>query len=589
MNRYIVVSGATKSITCSEDNLINKRKYYGLVTYGNGQQLMAKYIGNVGGLNDVIYIPGCNMDILSADSLGRQTGCQVTFDSENGSVSLIKKLEDNYAEIIIGERCTDGLYRTFDNFNISDLRNENSFILLAQEDISLKRTARQELLHNNLWKQLHIKLGHASITRIHSMRKEKCMEGIFIPNSMPTEFYCEACALGKAQKTPKPKIIEQESNREIESFEKIYSDIGGPLIKSLGAGYRFYVLFIDKRTRFKWIYFLHSKSELKEKFRLFQNKVRLEFGRSIGILKSDRGGEYLDGDFSMYLNSCGIIHETTAPYSQWQNGVAERANRTIKDMTRTMLIGAKLPASLWPYAMETAIYISNRLPSSSLPDNNSPYQLLYNRKPNVKNIHPFGCDVYIRIDDSLRTDMEPKSNLRYYLGPNSEHGDSFHIINPTTKRIGLSRDGYKFDDNMLTVFLQVMDPSNASLTSVGEGANAIPELTDVMQLTNFQFTFETVCNSYNVWDIISGAEQKPEINPLEPGITAAERKSREAILHDFNNRSNLAIRFLTKAVKNNVDLISALANDSTPNLTKKSGNLLSSYLCPCSSELFTFH
>ena len=89
-----------------------------------------------------------------------------------------------------------------------------------------------------------------------------------------------------------------------------------------------------------------------------------------------------------------------------------------------------------------------------------------------------------------------------------------------------------------------------------------------MQLTNFQFTFETVCNSYNVWDIITGAEQKPEINPLEPGITAAERKSREAILNDFNNRSNLALHFLAKAIQNNVDLISALANDSTPNLTK---------------------
>ena len=62
--------------------------------------------------------------------------------------------------------------------------------------------------------------------------------------------------------------------------------------------------------------------------------------------------------------------------------------------------------------------------------------------------------------------------------------------------------------------------------------------------------------------------KKPEINPLEPGITATERKYREAILNDFNNRSNLAIRFLTKAIKNNADLISALANDSTPNLTK---------------------
>ena len=99
---------------------------------------MAKYIGNVGGLNHVIYIPVCNMDIIFADSLGSQTGCQVAFDSEKGTVSLIKKLDDNYAEVIICERCTDGSFRTFENFNISDFRNKNSFILLAQEDISLK-------------------------------------------------------------------------------------------------------------------------------------------------------------------------------------------------------------------------------------------------------------------------------------------------------------------------------------------------------------------------------------------------------------------------------------------------------------------
>ena len=113
-----------------------------------------------------------------------------------------------------------------------------------------------------------------------------------------------------------------------------------------------------------------------------------------------------------------------------------------------------------------------------------------------------------------------------------------------------------------------MDSSNASLPSFSEGANAIPELTDVMQLTNFQFTFETVCNSYNVWDIITGVESRPNVNPLEPGISVAERKSRESILKDFDNRSNLALRFLTKAIKNNTDLVSVLANDSTPELKK---------------------
>jgi hypothetical protein len=111
-----------------------------------------------------------------------------------------------------------------------------------------------------------------------------------------------------------------------------------------------------------------------------------------------------------------------------------------------------------------------------------------------------------------------------------------------------------------------MDPVNASSTH--DGSNSIPELTDVAQLTNFQFMFETVCNSYKVWDIIIGTETRPENDPNEVGINAIERRSREAIMKDFDNRCNLAIRFLTRAIKKNSDLVSVLANDSTPNLTK---------------------
>ena len=452
LKRYIVDSGATKSITSSDKNLENKRNFKGTVTFGDKQKLITKYIGSINGLEDVIYVPGCQFDIISADALGKQTGCKVVFDSENNSVALVKEINSENIEIIIGEKCSDGLYRTFEDFNINNLRFENSFILLSQ-DIDLNRSERQLLKHNNLWKQLHIKLGHVSISKIHSMRGDRCVQNLFIPRSLPANFYCEACAFGKAHKTAKTKESDREINHDIEvqSFDKIYSDIGGPLIKSMNSGFRFYVFFIDKKSKYKWIYYLHSKDQLKKKFQIFQNKIKLEFNKNIGILKSDRGGEYLDGDFSMYLNSCGVIQETTAPYSQWQNGAAERANRTIKDMARTMLIAAKLPAALWTFAMDTAVYLSNRLANSSLPDNISSYQSLYGRKPDLKHIHPFGCDVYVPIDDTLRTDLEPKSNLRYYLGPVNDTKDIFNTFNPTSKRLSVSRDGYQFDDNMISI------------------------------------------------------------------------------------------------------------------------------------------
>ena len=51
----------------------------------------------------------------------------------------------------------------------------------------------------------------------------------------------------------------------------------------------------------------------------------------------------------------------------------------------------------------------------------------------------------------LRTDLEPKSDLRYYFGPVNDTNDIFSTFNPVTKRFGVSRDCYKFYDNMISI------------------------------------------------------------------------------------------------------------------------------------------
>ena len=50
-----------------------------------------------------------------------------------------------------------------------------------------------------------------------------------------------------------------------------------------------------------------------------------------------------------------------------QNGLAERRNRTLLDMTRSMMSYSELPVFLWGYALETATYILNHVPSISVP------------------------------------------------------------------------------------------------------------------------------------------------------------------------------------------------------------------------------
>ena len=50
-----------------------------------------------------------------------------------------------------------------------------------------------------------------------------------------------------------------------------------------------------------------------------------------------------------------------------QDGVAERCNRILMDMVRSMLSNSPLPISLWMEALKTDVYLLNRIPTKAVP------------------------------------------------------------------------------------------------------------------------------------------------------------------------------------------------------------------------------
>ncbi|GKC66352.1 zinc finger, CCHC-type containing protein, partial [Tanacetum coccineum] len=97
---------------------------------------------------------------------------------------------------------------------------------------------------------------------------------------------------------------------------------------------KYFVTFIDDALEFCYVYLLHSKDEALDKFKVFKTKVELQQGFLIKRFRTDRGGEYMD---TLYFQSVGIIHETTAPYTLQQNGISERKNKVLKEMVNSML------------------------------------------------------------------------------------------------------------------------------------------------------------------------------------------------------------------------------------------------------------
>ena len=129
-------------------------------------------------------------------------------------------------------------------------------------------------------------------------------------------------------------------------------------------------------------------------FKTFQNEVQNQLGKTIKALRFDWGGEYLSQEFIDHLRSCGIISQLTPPGTPQWNGVSERRKRTLLDMVRSMMSQTNLPISFWGYALETIVFILNRVPSKSV--EMKPYELWNGKRPSLSFIKIWGYDAYVK-------------------------------------------------------------------------------------------------------------------------------------------------------------------------------------------------
>jgi hypothetical protein len=136
--------------------------------------------------------------------------------------------------------------------------------------------------------------------------------------------------------------------------------------------------------------------------------------------------------------SAGIKRHFTAPYSPQQNGVVERKNRTIMEMTRSLMKSMGVPAKLWGEAVRHSIYLLNRLPTKAMGDS-TPYEAWNKRKPHLGHLRVFGCTAHVRTAGPHLKKLEDRSHKMMYLG--TDEGCKAHrLYDPHHNRIVVSRD-----------------------------------------------------------------------------------------------------------------------------------------------------
>jgi transposase InsO family protein len=127
---------------------------------------------------------------------------------------------------------------------------------------------------------------------------------------------------------------------------------------------------------------LQDKTETQGTLKCFLMIAQNEFELKVKKIRSDNGSEFKNLLVEEFLEEESIKHEFSAPYTPQQNGVVERKNMTLIDMSRTMLGEYKMFERFWSEAINTACHAINWLYLHCLLKKTS-YELLTGNKPNV--------------------------------------------------------------------------------------------------------------------------------------------------------------------------------------------------------------
>ncbi|XP_062106271.1 uncharacterized protein LOC133817703 [Humulus lupulus] len=324
-------SSCSRYMTGNKEILMNfKETREGLVTFGDGNKghILGKgelEIAGVSPLSEVLYVKGLKANLISISQLCdadytvsfNKTRCLVSFDG---------------CSILTGSRIAD-----------------NCYALSTQI-----KCQRVFLDKPDLW---HYRLGHLNYRDLKRIVKLRVVRGV-LELKVNRDRLCGPCQLGKQIRASHPPLNALATSRVL---ELLHIDLMGPMQNESLSGKRFVMVCADDYSRFTWVEFIKEKSDTFGVFSALCLKLQNE--KSTKIVKvyrirSDHGKEFENRLFSDFCDQLGILHEFSAPKMPQQNGVVERKNRTLQEMTRVMMEAREITKRFWAEAMNTACYIN---------------------------------------------------------------------------------------------------------------------------------------------------------------------------------------------------------------------------------------
>lgn len=402
LDNWYVDNGATSHVTGRND-IFSSFQYFNnnqTVTTANGSTTQAigkgtvDLIAEVNGrqekirLFDVWYVPEIRRNLFSVLAAQDKLENSV-FISERESCLL--KVKDKI--YFIGKRVKNGgLYK----LNAQAIRNVTPEL--------------NTLSTENILQLYHERLAHQNKRHV----KEIIEKEFGIKVKLDSEL-CTGCVYGKAHRR---KFGTRERTKA--PGEIIHTDVCGPFPNSFKK-FRYFVLFKDDYSKYRQVYFIKHKYEVKEKL-VQMIKETKNAGHEIKTILSDNGGEFNNEAVRKVLESNGILQRLTMPYTPEQNGCSERENRTLVEAARTMMHAhEELPLACWSELINTAAYILNRTGPTTV-EGKSPFELWFGKKPEIKHLRVIGTECFAHIPKQRRTKLSKKTKKCILIGYDGDDG-----------------------------------------------------------------------------------------------------------------------------------------------------------------------
>lgn len=395
-------------------------------------------------LRDVLYVPELRKNLVSGGLLN-QFGFKLVFESDKFVLSK--------NGMFVGKGyALNGMFKL--NVMVTNKMNNES------------SSSAYLLECSNVW---HGRLGHVNYNSIKRLIKLE-----YIPKlNIDSNHKCPTCVEAK-----QTRLSFQTIKRNTEPLDLIHTDVCDLKSIPTQGGNKYFITFIDDSMKYCYIYLLKSKDEAIDKFVLYKNEVENQLNKRIKVVRSDKGGEYV----SPYAEFCaknGIRHEFTSPYSPQSNGIAERKNRTLKEMVNAMIISSGVNQSMWGEAILSANYLLNKIPRKE--KNETPYELWMGRKPSYKYLRVWGCLAKVVVPPPKVQKLGPKTVDCVFIGY-AQSSSAYRFLvhdskNPEIHKntIMESRNASFFEDVFPCLNKEVESPSLPNNEAVREEEQAQSE------------------------------------------------------------------------------------------------------------------